>query len=218
MKLTNLQKHYQDSFNKARPFEPPGAAIKYRVLQTYAHKPYTNKKANQYAKYMNVQILGSASNKNILPSLRSKTPYMIKVLVHINKIPCTITYMNDNSPSLAMGYNNSTKDYDLYSTVNNTTVLNCELQIVDDVPMFLNTRVNRYHHSFVQTQDLQEIISAYNITDAELTEEQQFQLDTTSDTVQYYISMYQRMYHIMKQLELNPNPSVLQLIRYSTGK
>lgn len=218
MKLTNLQKHYQDTFNKARMYSPPGSTVKYRIMPTYNHRPYTNKKGLQYAKYMNVQVLDAVSDKNRIPGLESKSPYMIELLVNINNIPCTITYGNNNTLLLYMGYNINNKDYDLYSTVNNTNVLNCTLSIANDVPTFRSNRINHMHQTFVNTKELQDIITAYNITDKELTEELQFQLYTTSDTIQYYISMYQRMYHMMKQIKLNPNPSVLELIRYAAGK
>ena len=220
MKLSNLQKHYQNSFNKARRYSPPGSTIKYRIISNYNHKPYTNKKGLQYAKYMNVKVLDVVSDKNRIPGLQSKSPYMpymIELLVNINNIPCTITYGNNNTLLLHMGYNINNKNYNQYSTVNNTNVLNCILTIANDVPTFRNSSINHMHQTFVNTKELQDIITAYNITDKELTEELQFQLYTISDTIQYYISMYQRMYHMVKQIKLNPNHSVLHLIRYAAG-
>lgn len=224
MKLTNLQKHYQRTFNDRRQYVLPGTPVTYKVIGKYNYKKYNkykNKKAQQYAKYLGTNIILGINDNNDTPGLYTKNLYVLEVLVHINNIPCTIAFGTNKFTTLYMGYNTNNNNHDLYSTDNNISVLNCKLvsHSSNNTPLFRNNMYNHESGEMINESELNGIMSSYNITDKEIPEEQLFQFSTVSDTLQYYIAVYQRMYHVLQRLHQNPNPnpSVLELLRYAAG-
>lgn len=232
MKLTNLQKHYQRTFNANRRHTTPGKAPMY-VTPTDTNTNYNaDKRTKQYAKYLGVQIHLATSHSyqgKTKYSLRTKVPYVIDVICTINNVPCLIVFSNNKVYAIHMGYD------PIEETFNDSVVLHNEgitipsssvrrMRYNQELPFkFKLTTYPQYGDDAIDSIDkeLNDIVQTYNITDKEIPEELQFQLDTILPHTQYYIPVYQRAVQIQRKLdsliEQGTKCTVLHILRYAAG-
>ena len=233
MKLSNLQKHYQRTFNANRRHTTPGKAPMYvkNVKSVDTNIIYNaDKRTKQYAKYLGVQILlatSYAEQGKTKYSLRTKAPYVIDVICTINNVPCLIVFSNNKVHAIHMGYDPVEDTFNDYVVLYNEGIT---------IPA---SSVRRMRHSQQSQQfkfrlishphfseealdkELNDIVQTYNITDKEIPEELQFQLDTIVPHTQYYIPVYQRAIQIQHKIdsliEQGKKCTVLHILRYAAG-
>lgn len=230
MKLSNLQKHYQKTFKQNKRHTPPGNVTKYNKRLDTNTIYNADKRTKQYAKYVGVQILlatSYAEQGKTKYSLRTKAPHVIDVICTINNVPCLIVFSNNKVHAIHMGYD------PIEDTFNDNVVLHNEGITIPSS----SVRRMRYpqqsqqfkfklisHPQFSEGEldkELNDIVQTYNITDKEIPEELQFQLDTIVPHTQYYIPVYQRAIQIQRKIdsliEQGKKCTVLHILRYSAG-
>lgn len=231
MKMSGRQKHYQRTFNKNRRHTTPGKAPMYvKSVSVDSNTIYNaDKRTKQYAKYLGVQILLATStegNGKTKYSLRTKAPHVIDVICTINNVPCLIVFVNQKVHAIHMGYNPIEDTFDDHVVLNNEGLvipsssvrgmnynygLQFKFRIVTH-PMYGEEALDK---------ELNDIVQMYNITEEEISEELQFQLDTVLPHTQYYLPVYQRAIQIQRKLdslkEQGKNCTVLHLLRYAAG-
>ena len=228
MKLSKLQKHYQRTFNKNRRDTTPGKAPKYnQPLDTITFYE-ADKRTKQYAKYLGVQILATLypDQGKTKYSLRTKAPDVIDVICTINNVPCLIVFSNNKVYEIHMGYDPIEETFNDYVVLHNEgiTIPSSSVRRMrynQDLPF--KFRLTTYQQLVEDDLDkeLNDIVQTYNITDQEITEELQFQLDTVLPYSQYYIPVYQRAIQIQRKIDSliaqGDKLTVLHILRYATG-
>ena len=128
MKLSNLQKHYQRTFNANRRHTTLGKAPMYvkNVKSVDTNIIYNaDKRTKQYAKYLGVQILlatSYAEQGKTKYSLRTKAPYVIDVICTINDVPCLIVFSNNKVHAIHMGYDPIEDTFNDYVVLHNVGI------------------------------------------------------------------------------------------------
>ena len=229
MKLSGRQKHYQRTFKQNRRHTTPGKAPKYNKRLDSNTIYNADKRTKQYAKYLGVQILLATSYEDqgkTKYSLRTKVPYVIDVICTINNVSCLIVFMNQKVHAIHMGYDPVEDTFNDYVVLNNVGITipsssvrgmnyNYELQFkfrLISHPQFGEEALDK---------ELNDIVQTYNITEQEISEELQFQLDTILPHTQYYIPVYQRAIQIQRKIDSliaqGEKLTVLHILRYAAG-
>lgn len=229
MKLSNRQKHYQMTFNANRRHTTPGKAPMY-VKPADTNTIYNaDKRTKQYAKYLGVQILLATSHSyqgKTKYSIRTKAPHVIDVICTINNVPCLIVFVNHKVHAIHMGYDPIEDTFNDHVVLQNEGITipsssvrgminNNELQFKFRIvthPMYGEEAIDK---------ELNDIVQTYNITEQEISEELQFQLDTLVPNTQYYIPVYQRAIQIQRKLDSlvaqGTKCTVLHILRFAAG-
>lgn len=227
MKLSKLQKHYLRTFKKIKKHLQPGVAPMYVKLTERDLLIEPTKSTKLFAKYLGQQILLAAGlTPNQTYSLRTEAPQTIDVICTINYIPCLIVFVNQELHAIHMGYDPVQDTFDDKVVLQNgITVLSSSVREIHVHPNNSFLQFNITSHPMYGKQELDtvlnELVQEYNITEEEIPEELQFQLDTIAPNTQYYFPVYQRALHIKRNMNslkaIGKKPSVLQILRFSAG-
>lgn len=193
MKLSNLQKHYNQAFKKLRRYTASSKVPTYKpeYFKNLYHHTKPNKLTQRYAKHLNSEIIfndGSKTEHNV--SLLHKCSSTVDITININGIPCLCTFSNYRLSAIYIGY----EKYDFLQlfNYNSTKAYSATLQYNTKQIKFCQYPMGKYKNELN--------IDALNehIYDREYTEEVLFQLELLIPNPEIYIQVYKRAVNIIQ--------------------
>lgn len=213
MKLTNLQKHYNQTFKKLRRYTASFKVPTYKpeYFQTLYHRTTPNKLTQMYANHLNSEIIfndGSKTEHNI--ALHHKCSSTVDITININGIPCLCTFSNYRLTSIYIGYEKY--DFNPLFNYNSTKAYSATLQYNTKEIKFVKYPMGK--HSVLNIDVLNE-----HVYDRQYSEEVLFQLELLIPNPEVYIEVYKRAVNIIQSTNDDTSKlTVLQLLHIVNNK